>query len=146
LTKIRSAPGATALARPITAWRAQNLAQNIQKSGRKCAARYLQIGVECLTIRLSYAVGDDDLANRMFELETRYSIAIGIVSMHEASLIFGSTKWVKDFSNRHEINESLIYAPAKVEAILIAEMCVDKETASRFTDCQEAYMREIGIM
>jgi hypothetical protein len=50
LTKIRSAYEATPLARPVTAWRAQNLAQNFQKSGRNCAALYLQIGVECLTI------------------------------------------------------------------------------------------------
>ncbi len=50
LTKIRSAHGAAPLARPITAWRAQNLAQNLQKSGGNYAARYFQIGVECLAI------------------------------------------------------------------------------------------------
>ena len=96
---------------------------------------------------LASEVGSMELAERMYELKCRYEVAIGIISKEDAARTLGGTAWLTEFRERHGVAPSLlIYDPGKVEAIVVAELGVEARFAQRFTECEEGYMRGIGLI
>lgn len=94
--------------------------------------------------RLTSAFQSNELACKMVRLHGAYQHAIGLTDTWEP--YFNSPAEVVEFKKRHQTSKGFIYHPDLFERVLIAELALTAEQASLFTQIEEAYMIEIGIM
>jgi len=95
---------------------------------------------------LTIDIGDENLAKQMMVLHARYEYCHGLVRGNIWWNFFDTRAQFREFKQKHGIERSLFVYPEVAEKIFIDELGVTRETAHKFTLCEERYMVHIGAM
>lgn len=96
--------------------------------------------------RLDKDFKNPDLVEKLIDTHRKYEFVIGLIDS-EIEEFFDDFEDYFDFVNTHNLKVDMgEFDYGDFESLLVRELSITSEEAERYIACDEAYMRDLGLM